>query len=111
MPILPQTVLFVILQWWSPLLQFVSAVWYDRQLTRYRDHWLVQLHHIADFTRLEQACTGFHADSGRGAPVIHPIPRLVRALLVKYLHNLSLRLTEELLDNHLLIMVCQVWSI
>lgn len=103
MPILPQSVLFVILQWWSPLLQFVSAVWYDRQLTRYRDHWLVQLHQIADFTRLEQACAGFHADSGRGAPVIHPVPRLVRALLVKYLHNLSLRLTEEFIDNHLLI--------
>ncbi len=103
MPILPQTVLFVILQWWSPLLQLVSTVWYDRQLTRYRDHWLVQLHQIADFTHLEQACAGFHADSGRGAPVIHPVPRLVRALLVKYLHNLSLRLTEELIDNHLLI--------
>lgn len=103
MPILPQTVLFVILQWWSPLLQLVSAVWYERQLTRYRDHWLVQLHHIADFSRLEQACAGFHADSGRGAPVIHPVPRLVRALLVKYLHNLSLRLTEEFIDNHLLI--------
>jgi hypothetical protein len=103
MPILPQTILFVILQWWSPLLQLVSAVWYDRQLARYRDHWLVQLHHMADFTPLEQACAGFHADSGRGAPVIHPVPRLVRALLVKYLHNLSLRLTEEFIDNHLLI--------
>lgn len=103
MPILPQSVLFVILQWWSPLLQLVSAVWYDRQLVRYRDHWLVQLHQIADFTPLEQACVGFHADSGRGAPVIHSIPRLVRVLLVKYLHNLSLRLTEEFIDNHLLI--------
>lgn len=103
MPILPPPVLFVILQWWSLLLQWVSAVWYERQLVRYRDHWLVQLHYIADFTPLEQACAGFHADSGRGAPVIHPIPRLVRALLVKYLHNLSLRLTEEFIDNHLLI--------
>jgi transposase len=103
MPILPPFALFVILQWWSAILQLVSAVWYDRQLARYRDHWLVQLHQIADFTPLEQACAGFHADSGRGAPVIHPIPRLVRALLIKYLHNLSLRLTEEFIDNHLLI--------
>jgi transposase len=103
MPILPQFALFVILQWWSAILQLVSAVWYERQLVRYRDHWLVQLYQIADLTPLEQACTSFHADSGRGAPVIHPIPRLVRALLVKYLHNLSLRLTEEFIDNHLLI--------
>ncbi len=111
MPILPPSVLFVILQWWSALLQLVSAVWYDRQLARYQDHWLVQLHHLADFTPLEQACAGFHADSGRGTPVIHPIPRLVRALLVKYLHNLSLRLTEEFIDNHLFQVVCRVWPV
>lgn len=103
MPILPNLALFVILQSWSVVLQLVSAVWYERQLTRYRNHWLVQLHRIADLTPLEQACASFHANNGLGAPVIHPAPRLVRALLVKYLHNFSLRQTEEQIDNNILI--------
>ena len=103
MPILPQVALFVIIQSWSMVLQLVSAVWYERQLARYRDHWLVKLNQLLDLTSLEQACASFHADSGRGAPITHPIPRLVRALLIKYLYNLSLRQTEEQIDNHLLV--------
>ena len=103
MPILPQTALFVILQCWSIVLQLVSQYWYERQLSRYHDHWLVQLHQVTDFGPLEQACAGFHANNGRGTPLIHSPRRLVRALLVKYLHNLSLRQTEELIDNHILI--------
>jgi hypothetical protein len=103
MSILPQTALFVILQSWSLVLQLVSLYWYERQLARYQDHWLVQLAEIADLSRLEQACAGFHADTGRGAPVIHFIPRLVRALLIKYLYHQALRPTEELIDNHILI--------
>ena len=35
--------------------------------------------------------------------MIHTTPRLVRALLVKYLHNLALRPTEELIDNNILV--------
>lgn len=103
MPILPKFALFVILQSWSMVLQLVSAVWYERQLSRYRHHWLVQLHQIADLSRLEQACTAFHANNGLGAPVIHTAPRLVRALLVKYLHSFSLRQSEEQIDNNILI--------
>jgi hypothetical protein len=60
------------------------------------------LHRIADLTPLEQACASFQANNGRGAPITHPPSRLVRALLVKYLCNLALRPTEELIDNHLL---------
>jgi len=103
MPILPQTALFVILQSWSVVLQVVSAYWYERQLHRYQDHWLVHLTQIADLRGLEQACTGFQADNGQGKPITHTPARLVRALLVKYLYTLSLRQTEELIDNHILI--------
>ena len=103
MPILPHYAQFVIWQCWSVILQLVSAHWYERQLNRYQDHWLVQLHQVADFRPLEEACASFHTNNGRGAPIVHPSPRLVRALLVKYLHNLSLRQTEELIDNHILI--------
>jgi hypothetical protein len=54
-------------------------------------------------TALEQACAGFQLNNGLGAPIIHPAPRLIRALLVKYLYNQALRPTEELIDNHLLV--------
>jgi hypothetical protein len=103
MPILPQQALFVILQYWPALLWLVSAVWYERQLTRYQDHWLVHLHRMVDLKPLEQACADFHADNGLGAPITHTVGRLVRALLIKYLYNLALRPTEELIDNHLLV--------
>jgi hypothetical protein len=103
MPILPQTALFVILQSWSLVLHLVSDYWYERQLLRYQEHWLVQLQQVADFRPLEEACAAFQANNGRGAPIVHPTPRLVRALLVKYLYDLSLRHTEELIDNHILL--------
>ena len=103
MPILPHYAQFVIVQCWSIILQLVSQYWYERQLSRYQQHWLVTLQQQLDLTPLEQACAGFQSNNGRGAPILHPPARLVRALLVKYLHNLSLRQTEELIDNHLLI--------
>jgi Transposase domain (DUF772)/Transposase DDE domain len=103
MPILPQQALFVILQYWPTILWLVSAVWYERQLIRYQDHWLVHLHQIVDLKPLEQACADFHSDNGLGAPITHTVRRLVRALLVKYLYNLALRPTEELIDNHILV--------
>ena len=103
MSILPQQALLVILQYWPSILCLVSAIWYERQLTRYQDHWLVHLHQIVDLRSLEQACAGFHADNGLGAPITHTVRRLVRALLIKYLYNLALRPTEELIDNHILV--------
>ena len=103
MPILPGFITFVIFRYWSNILQFVSLYWTERQRERYADHWLVKLSGLIDFEALESACRAFHSDSGRGQPVTHTTGRLVRALLVKYLYNASLRETEELIDNHLLI--------
>ncbi len=103
MPILPHLTLFVILQSWSLVLRLVSAFWYERQLSRYQNHWLVQLHQVADLTPLETVCASFHANNGRGIPITHTTRRLVRALLIKYLFNFSLRQTEEMIDNHILI--------
>ena len=100
--ILPPSALVVILSSWSVVLQWVSVVWYERQRSRYKNHWLWHLEQVADLTPLEQGCTGFHADSERGASVVHSTGRLVRALLVRHLQALSFRQTEELLDNHLL---------
>lgn len=103
MPILPAFALFVILSSWPLVLYLVNAVWTERLLTRYQDHWLVRLREVADLRAIEQACAGFHADSGRGSPVVHNIPRLVRALLIKYLLDLSLRATETRIDTDILV--------
>jgi len=103
MSIVSPSALFVILQHWSWLLKLVSALWYEHLLHRFRDHWLVAIANYFDFSPLEQDCIAFHHSTGPGAPVTHPIPRLVRALLVKYLFALSLRQTEELIERDLLV--------
>ena len=100
--IIPATALFVILQSWSGVLHLVSAFWYERQLGKYANHWLVQLEQVLDLRPLEQACAGYHKGSGKGSAVIHAVPKLVRALLVKYLYNLSYRQSEEQVDCHFL---------
>ncbi|MBE7469842.1 MAG: transposase [Anaerolineales bacterium] len=35
------------------MLHLVSAVWYERQRSRYANHWLLQLEQVADLTPLE----------------------------------------------------------
>ena len=67
----------------------------DYYLSKYQDHWLVRLNEVFDFGPLEQGCAAYHKGSGSGSAVTHPVPRLVRALLVKYLHDFSYRQTEE----------------
>ena len=103
MIILPPLAQFVIFKFWSQVLSLVSEVWTERLKTRYRDHWLLRLRETADLTAIEQTCAAFHADSGRGAPVVHSIPKLVRALLARHLLDLSLRATETRLDTDLLL--------
>jgi hypothetical protein len=101
--IIPAGALFVILQWWSGVLQVVSAVWYERLLRKYQSHWLVQLEKVLNLRPLEQACADFHKGSGKGSAVSHSVPKLVRALLVKHLYTLSYRQTEEKIDCHILV--------
>ena len=56
---------------------------------------LVQLTQHLDCTPLEQACATYQHTAGPGNYATHTVPRLVRALLVKYLRNLSLRELED----------------
>jgi len=103
MDIIPGTALAVILQHWSWVLSLVSAYFYSLLLNQFSNHWLVELARTFDFAPLEQACASYHHQSGPGAAVVHTTPRLVRALLVKYLFNLSLRQLEEMLKRDLLL--------
>jgi hypothetical protein len=102
MTILPGFALAVIFQSWSVVLSLVNAYTYELLLYRYRRHWLVQLADLLDLSPIDQACASFHHGGGPGKPVTHSVPRLVRAVLLKYLYCLSLRQTEEQVDCHLL---------
>ncbi len=102
MPILPHMVLTVILKAWPLVLSLVYEVQCVHYLRKYADHWLVRLHDGFDFSPLEQGCAAFHKGSGKGSAVSHPVPRLVRAVLLKYLNNLSFRQTEAEIELNLL---------
>jgi len=102
MPILPHMLLTVILKAWPLVLSLVYEVQCSHYLHKYAQHWLVRLNEMFDFTPLEQGCAGFHQGSGKGSAVSHAVPRLVRALLLKYLQALSLRQTEAEINLNLL---------
>ena len=105
MSILPQFALTLNLLQVSveALLQWFSDGVYASLLARAGNHWLLQLPQRFDFTPLEQVCAAFHHDQGPGAPPTHAVPRLVRALLVGYLFNWSLRELEWHIRFNLLI--------
>lgn len=66
-------------------------------------HLLVQLRIQLDLSEIEQACRGYHHLAGAGVKARHPVACLVRALLVKWVYNLSLRETEERLRHDLVV--------
>ena len=86
----------ILTQYLTPLLSWASQHILQRLVAKHRRHPLVQLHDLLDFAELEQACADYHQPGGGpGRPVTHSTPRLLRALFLRYWHNLSLRQTEE----------------
>lgn len=103
MAIIPSFVFAVVQANLKPLLYWFSEEMYRRLLGRAQQHFLVRLHKHLDCAPLERACAKYHHSSGPGAPVVHGVPRLVRALLVKHLLNLSLREVEHAIQWNLLV--------
>jgi len=103
MDIIPSSVLSIIQQHLTVFLHWFSNEMYRRLLGRAQDEFLVRLKDHLVFTPLEQACAAYHHQSGPGAPPTHTVPRLVRALLVKYLLDLSLRQLEQTIQWNLLV--------
>jgi hypothetical protein len=91
MPIIPDFALAVFHLYFVPLLVWLSDQTYLILLQRDPDHLLVKLADRLNFTPLEAACATFHHRRGPGTTPTHPVPRLVRALLVGYLYHWSLR--------------------
>ena len=103
MSILPDFILSLITPYLQPLLFWLSDYIYTQLFKRETEHLLIRLQQQLDFRPLEQACAEFHHLSGPGAPPTHPTPHLVRALLVKYLFDWSLRQLEFQLRFHLVV--------
>ena len=105
--IIPETlspIATILSQYLQPLLVWFTQYVFDRLLTHNKDHPLIRLQVLVDFSDLEQACVPFHDSSAtRGRPVTHSVSRLLRALFIKYWYNLSLRQLEERLRNDMLV--------
>lgn len=98
---IPDFLPLVILPLWARLLAWLSAQVYARFLAP--NDFLVQLAARLDYAPLEQACAAYQHTHGAGAKATHTVPRLVRALLVKYLWNLSLRELEYTIRTNLVV--------
>jgi hypothetical protein len=101
--ILQQSVLFVIVSYWSLLVAFFNDFLLENALHHARQHLLVKLHKKLDFAPLEKLAAGYHHQSGPGAPASHGAEKLMRAILVKYVYDLSLRETEERLYSDMIV--------
>ena len=105
--IIPETlspIATILKQYLQPLLAWFTQYVQERLLTGNQDHPLIRLQALVEFADLEQACAPFHDQSAtRGRPVVHSVPRLLRALFIKYWYDLSLRALEERLRNDMLV--------
>jgi hypothetical protein len=91
MSIIPDFVLSLVTAHLTPLLHWFSDRVYADLLKRTPDHLLVKLHDRLDLAPIEAACAAFHHSEGPGTKPTHPVSHLVRAWLVKYLYDWSLR--------------------
>ena len=101
--ILQQTILFFISSYWAILVKFFSDYLLENALENAKHHLLVKLNKKIDFSELEKLSVEFHHQSGPGAPATYSTNGLIRAMLVKYLYDLSLRQTEERLGSDIII--------
>lgn len=101
--ILQQNLAIIILSYWSILVNFFNDYLLGLALAHASHHLLVKLHNKLDFAPLEKLAAAYHHQSGPGSPATHPASKLVRAILVKYIYDLSLRETEERLYSDMII--------
>jgi len=93
----------ILSQYLSPLLDWLSQQVYERLLARAGGHPLVRLAGFLDFRPLERACAGYQHHNGRGRPNVHTVPKLLRAMFIKYWFDFSLRRLEEEIRYNLLV--------
>jgi hypothetical protein len=101
MQILPQFLPFILLACQAALYQKVAESCFAELLAHARNNLLCKIDKYLDLRPIEEACADFHHSSGPGRPAEYTISLLVRALLVGYLYQLSLRELEERLYTDL----------
>jgi IS5 family transposase len=95
---IPDFVPDILLPLWSRLVAWFSRQVYVRLVRP--DDFLVRLADHLDLRPLEEACAAYQHTDGPGVHPTHTVAHLVRALLVKYLDDLSLRdLEQEIRTN------------
>jgi len=95
-PEILRPVAHILTQYFQPLLSWASGHILQQLVAKNRNHPLVRLQALLDFSELERACADYHlGGSGPGRPVVHTVPRLLRMLFLRYWYDLSLRRTEE----------------
>ncbi len=105
MPIIPETLAQTesFLENHPSFANFLSTYTYDRLLSRDPNHPLIQLNTLLDLSPMEMACANYHKQEGPGCTPTHTMPKLLRALLVKYFYNYSLRELEYHIRYNLLL--------
>ena len=85
----------VLTDYLAPLRHWFSDQVYNQLICPNSQHLLFTLNKVLTFTPLETACAPYHQLNGKGRSVSHTVPRLLRALAVKYLYDYSLRELED----------------
>ncbi len=101
MDILPSFVRLAILSHLNALLVWLSEVVYSQVLRG--DEFLLQVAGRLEWAGLEASCAEYHHASGPGARPAHASAQLLRALLAKYLLDLSLRELEYQIRYNLVV--------
>jgi transposase len=91
---IPDSIMSLVNYYLKSLLIWFSDKVYADLIEQAKEHLLVRLKAVFDFVALEKSCSAYHHTSGAGAKPTHTVPQLVRALLVKYLFDWSLRQLE-----------------
>jgi hypothetical protein len=99
--ILQQQLPILLSLYWSSFVNLLHELVYELVLSHAKGHLLFKLQRKLDFSELEKRCAAYHHELGPGAPATHAVESLVRALLLKYLYDLSLRELETRLYTDL----------
>ncbi len=99
---MPENLTDVIEQHGEELQKYYGEQLMAATVERNRRHLLVQIEEYLDFGEIEETCRDYRHQSGPGALPRHTVKHLVRALLLGWLYDLSLRELEEQLNVNLL---------
>jgi len=101
---MPAILSYIVEEHLAVLLLWCSRYLYERLLPHWQGDYLVQTAAHFDFTPIEAVCAPYHQGpgKGRGRPVAHTVPRMVRVLFLMYQANTSYRQTESRLRRDLL---------